>query len=380
MEDEDRLTALTENPEAEAAIINSLVLDPSQVPAVFDMDAGDFTSLAYAHAFRTILRLYGANKPIDILTLKHEGVEIDPIELIGQHAPAAEYMALVQQAAYRRRIMGAAGEIAIAAEYGNSERMVETTAKAADLALATAKPVEIGKVDLSQYRSRPPTPLLGWLAPEGTTVLYGEGGDGKGWIAARVASTLSMKVAILDFENHPNEWAYRLDTFGVSLDDVAYFNPPTTMERWADERTARLLKAEGIGFIIVDSAMYASNVDDPYSPQSAMGYKRARTRLGNPPALLLAHTSKAQDGIFGSVFWRNEARVVWRLHKDFQTKIRSLECRKANNYRDLEGKKFTVEFDEPNGILNLHEQGMPWSAAAPVAEEQESEDSRPLGW
>ncbi len=125
-----------------------------------------------------------------------------------------------------------------------------------------------------------------------------------------------------------------------------------------------MLRSEGVEFLVIDSAMYASDVEDPYSPNGALAYGRARRRLNNLPALLLAHTTGNTDKVFGSVFWRNESRIVWRLNKDYMTRARHMECRKANGYSWLEGRKLNVEFSEEHGILNLHEHGKPWSPEA----------------
>lgn len=364
--------SLTENPEAEAALVNALIVDPSQVPTVADLQDGDFSSPAYAHAYRTIVSMVHDNRPVDVLALKQEGVEISAAELAGRHSPATAYAGLIRDAAYRRRMATAVEDIARATETGSPSMIAEAIEQAA-LMVQNLPMVDsgLGVVNLEAFRFAPPPPLLDILSPEGTTVLFGEGGDGKGWIAAKLAARLieqGIRVAVLDFENHPNEWVYRLTTFGVSMDKIVYLAPPTTMEKWANDSAAKYLRDLGVQFLIVDSAMYASNVDDPYSPSSALGYKRARSKLGNLPAILLAHTAKGQDSIFGSVFWRNEARVVWRLNKDFLTRTRTLECRKANNYRYLEGVKMTVEFDESAGVLNLHPHGQAWQPQRAVVQ------------
>ena len=104
---------------------------------------------------------------------------------------------------------------------------------------------------------------------------------------------------------------------------------------------------------MVDSALYLIESDDPYSPNSALGYGRARRRLNNLPALLLAHVPGGADKIFGSIVWKAECRISWRLSRDFVTRRRTITCRKANGYSNLEGTELTVHFDEANGELEL---------------------------
>jgi len=356
--------------EAEQALVARLILDPSQIAVVAgSLSPDDFHIQAYRQLYRSMIRLASEGKAIDVVSLGDDGNEIDVLDLsAGHHAPLESYAAIIKDKAYQRRMVEAGQALVDAAYEGNVDRIMEVASQAADQ--AAADPLEsLGILNLADFKEPPPPLLLDVLSPDGTSVLYGDGGDGKGWVAAKWASQLGVKVAILDFEDHPNEWAYRLDKFGLS--DVLYISPAVTLEKWANERSARLLRDRAVRFLIIDSAMYASDVDDPYSPGSTMAYKRARARLGRLPAILLAHTTGGQDKVFGSVFWKNEARIVWRLGKDIITRQRFLECRKANNYSAVEGKRFVIEFNEEAGILNLHPHGQAWSPEA-VKEE--------LGW
>jgi DnaB helicase-like protein len=358
--------SLPHSAEAEQSLVARLLLEPEQIgPVAEELGSEEMYVPAYREAYRRMVALVDVGKPVDVVVLGDEGWDA-PVDILsltaGHHAPLSSYVEIIKAKAYQREMIERGKALVDAAYEGNVNEIVETAAKTAEFAARAPGESSLGIVDLAQHRSAPAAPLLGALSPEGTTVLYGDGGDGKGWVAAKWASQLDARVAILDFENHPNEWAYRLDKFGLT-DDVLYVSPGITLEKWANERAARLLREERVGFLIVDSAMYASNVDDPYSPASAMAYKFARLRLGNMPAILLAHTTGGQDKVFGSVFWRNEARIVWRLGKSV-TRQRYLECRKANNYQYLEGKKYQIEFSEERGILNLHDHGKAWVEAS----------------
>jgi hypothetical protein len=353
--------------DAEQSLVARLLIDPDQIGVVAgELEPEDFHVQEYAEQYRTMLSLTEQGKSIDIVSLgEATGEPVDVLELTtGHHAPLSEYIAIIKRKAYQRKMIQMGRDLIFAADEGDISKTIEAAAKAADLAITAPYDNSLGIINLADYRDPPPNPLLGVISPEGTTVLYGDGGDGKGWVAARWASQLPGRVAILDFEHHPTEWAYRLDRFGVT--NALYVAPPTTLEKWATERAVRLMRTEKIDFLVIDSAMYASNVEDPYSPASALAYKRARAKLGNLPCILLAHTAGSVDKVFGSVFWRNEARIVWRLAKDAKRQ-RFLECRKANNYSELEGKRFTIEFDERLGVLNLHEHGTAW-APEPVGE------------
>jgi len=323
---------------AESALVARLLLDPSEIQKVSDLSPEDFYGQDARQAFQAILRLSAAGRPIDITTVRAEAgnddLDIDLLSLTRANgAPIEEYARIIRDAATRVE--------AIEAE-------------------------SLGVLDLRDFRSPPPDPLLGVLSPEGTTVLYGEGGDGKGWIAAKWASQLSkmgIGVAVLDFEQHPSEWAYRLNKFGDTK--TMYINPTVTLDKWADERATKLLRSCRIGYLVVDSATYASDIEDPYAPAAPIAYQFAMERLGKLPSLLLAHTAKGSEGIYGSVFWRNQARITWHLVRHGITRQRSIECRKANAYGQLEGQRINIEFDERQGILNLHQHGTPWAPAQP---------------
>lgn len=354
--------------DVESALLSRLLVQPDQIGSLA-LGASDFYDPDHRDIWTAMQALHREGRPVDVTTLRAEmGRAVSlPVSSItaGHHAPLDEYADILRDLAFRRRYISEL-EAALRRAHAEDDPAVLMAAlrdSAAGLSELVKPDDALGKINLEEHREEAEPPLLGILSPQGTTILYGDGGDGKGWVAARLASQLQRRVAILDFEMQPKEWAYRLDRFGVSLRDILYFSPGTTMDRWATDETARMLKAEGVEFLIIDSAMYASDVEDPYSPNGALAYGRARRRLNNLPALLLAHTTGGADKVFGSVFWRNEARIVWRLNKEYTSNRRHLECRKANGYSWLEGKKLNIEFSEERGVLNLHEHGKSWTPA-----------------
>lgn len=350
-----------------------LLLEPAQIPSVADKLAPEDFYLEDARAiYEAQVRLSQQHRPVDILSIGNEVgnndlLDVSVMRLTPAHnAPIEDIAKIVRSKAFQRKYISQLSTLVNRARHEDDPQVLVSALQERTTALSDGvEPAEaMGRISLEQHRQEPEPPWLGTLAPQGTTILYGDGGDGKGWVACRLLSLLKKNVAILDFEMQPKEWAYRLSKFGMSLDDVMYFSPPTTLDRWATEGTARLLRAEKIEFLVIDSAMYASDADDPYSPNNALAYGRARRRLDNLPALLLAHTTGNVDKVFGSVFWRNESRIVWRLAKEKLNRHRYMECRKANGYGWLEGKRYDLEFDEERGILNLHEHGHAWEPAA----------------
>lgn len=367
------MTRIPWSAEAESVLLARLLVDSSQVSTVAaSLQPEDFYSSNNRAIFEAMLRLSKEGTRIDLTTVRDESGLGDDLEIpvlsltAAHHAPLDTYAGLIRRDAFRRRYIADLSRLAARAQHEDDPQVLMSALQENASRLAEGVDVAdvLGRVNLDEHQVDPPPPFLGVLSPQGTTILYGDGGDGKGWVAAKLTAALDRKVAIIDFEMQPTEWAYRLGKFGVSLDDVLYFSPPTTMDRWATEESARMLRQEGVEFLVIDSAMYASDVEDPYSPNGALAYGRARRRLNNLPALLLAHTTGGADKVFGSVFWRNESRIVWRLNKSREDRSRHLECRKANGYSWLEGRRLNVEFNEQQGVLNLHPHGQHWSPEA----------------
>lgn len=355
--------------EAENALVARLILDPSQIPmASGQLHPDDFFVADNRVAYRAMLQLAEQGEPVDLMTIRHQagrpGLHLPVLDFkAGMSAPLDTYVEIVRKMSFRRKVFEMGEHLSRQALETEDPNQLMSKVQEAMAVVEAGMNVEassLGQVELDHYRTPPEPAWLGVLSPEGTTILYGDGGDGKGWVAAKWISQLKKRVAILDFEMHPQEWAYRLDKFGFSLDDVSYFSPPMTLDMWAGPQAVRYLRDQNVEFLVVDSAMYASNVEDPYSPAGALAYGRARRRLSNLPALLLAHTTGNADKVFGSVFWRNEARVVWRLQKDFVNRQRHLECRKANAYSDLEGVRLDIVFNEKHGVLDLTRNGLPF--------------------
>lgn len=215
----------------------------------------------------------------------------------------------------------------------------------------------------------PPLPLLvGRIAPEGHTVLYGTGGSGKGTLSASWAVRLVRDghvVLVVDYEHHPSEWARRIQSLG-GLDlrphAVVYVSPTSPEWRgprgsiWEqDDALARVADHFGASVIIIDSTVLACGPADPMKPETAGQYAGAIVRLGRP-TLSLTHVTKADDlrYPFGSVYWHNLARVSWSLGTSQDGLV--LVNRKANSYRDRGRFGVRVEYagDDLPTVLTEH--------------------------
>lgn len=213
----------------------------------------------------------------------------------------------------------------------------------------------------------PPDLLIGRLDPDGHTILYGTGGVGKGTLASWWAVQLvrqGSRVLIVDYENHPDEWARRIEGLGSpeTRGEVAYVAPMTAA--WTGPRGAIWQSAEelrtaarvvGADVIVIDSIVVACGGTDALKPEAASMYAGALQYLGIP-VLSLAHVTKDGDLTypFGSVFWHNLSRVTWSLARSGVDEQTVLVNRKHNNY--ARQSQVAVEVDWLDGVpRHIHE-------------------------
>jgi hypothetical protein len=165
-------------------------------------------------------------------------------------------------------------------------------------------------------------------------------------------------VLILDYENHPEEWARRY--FGLAgvdgADRVKHVSPIAPGFKgphgpiWQAARVLRNLTYElDATYLVIDSAVTACGGADPMEPGTPARYSEALQEI-DLPALSLAHVTKADDlrYPFGSIFWHNLARVTWSLSKASGGHL-ELVNRKANNYENQGRYEVTTTWIE--GVL-----------------------------
>lgn len=178
--------------------------------------------------------------------------------------------------------------------------------------------------------------LAGHIHPTDHTILFGDGGTGKGVIAAQLVADLSvdMRVLILDYEAHArHEWRKRVPHFGGAMKHVWIIQP--TEPIWDIAQQVReLIEAEHIDLVVVDSVTYACVGEEVEKSATAAKYTVAVSHLKRP-VLSLAHTTKTDLGAkhpFGSIFWSNGARVTINVRVDGPSynDPRIVECKKTN--------------------------------------------------
>lgn len=183
--------------------------------------------------------------------------------------------------------------------------------------------------------------LSDFLVRGETNLLVGDRGAGKSTIAAIAAVTAAsgkavvprlapagdggpMGVLILDWETTAPEWAERLRSLsqaGLGLPDipdgVRYLRMTRPYVEQARE-VMRLVSREGVGLVIVDSALFAV-AGDPKEVPGPRDLLNALAALGpEVTRLVLIHVTKedARDGkrparAYGTALWEAGARCIW---------------------------------------------------------------------
>lgn len=226
---------------------------------------------------------------------------------------------------------------------------------------------KLGARPLTAISTDPPEPLeLDRLDPEGHTILFGPGGAGKGALAAWWAAQLNDRAAVVlvvDYENHPNEWARRIASLGcAALEDIHHVSPAGAAWQgkrgaiWEQAKELRRLADElDATHLFIDSIVPACGGTDALKPEAASQYAAALSYIGRP-ALSLAHVTKEGDQRypFGSVFWHNLARTTWGLERVNEYAV--LTHRKSNNYAALGRFMVTMTWHEGR-LMEVSESG-----------------------
>ncbi len=114
------------NVEAEEAVLGALMIDPEAIFKVLPfLKADDFYLQKHRWVYESVIRVHERREPVDFITLTTELDQQDHLEAVGGGAyisqlisavPSAisveSYGRLVEQTAVRRRLLGAAGDIA----------------------------------------------------------------------------------------------------------------------------------------------------------------------------------------------------------------------------------------------------------------------------
>lgn len=208
-------------------------------------------------------------------------------------------------------------------------------------------------VKVQSYALRPMLPL------NQPTVLFGDGGSCKGWTALLLANCLRGfyddnpfgfnrgefvgKILYLDYETERDELLTRQECLCAGLELPEY--PPILYRRqyipFADDisRVQSLVLETAANVLIIDS-VGAACAAELNSSETALRFFSALRSLKNVTCILIAHTSKNDEGKktpYGSAYFKNYARSVWEVRKSQDTNSDTVDVGlfhlKANNSR-----------------------------------------------
>jgi hypothetical protein len=194
---------------------------------------------------------------------------------------------------------------------------------------------------LHTFTRRGPTRTVdvdGWtLLRDFPTVLFGDGGSLKSFLALYVAGRLAQqgtRVLLLDWELDGEDHRERLHgLFGSDVpNDVFYLRAEGSLVSEVNV-LAREVQRHGIQYLVCDSVGMATE-GPPDSSDAALSYFRALRQLGVRGSLGIAHVTKSGDAAdqrpFGSVYWQLLPTNVETRVADLRRALRGVDSKIQN--------------------------------------------------
>ena len=149
-------------------------------------------------------------------------------------------------------------------------------------------------------------------------IIFGDGGSAKSFLSLQLRGKLAhdgYRMLLCDWELDGPDHRDRYESiFGDDMPANFFYvrcDRPLTYEV---DRLRRIVRDEGIDFVICDSIGYACHTK-PEDAEAALAYFRAARRI-HAGKLHLAHINRQEAGDqkpFGSAFFHNSARATWNL-------------------------------------------------------------------
>lgn len=158
--------------------------------------------------------------------------------------------------------------------------------------------------------------VLGLFLPkQHPTILFGDGGSGKSYIALYAAGRIAeagVSVALFDWELSGEDHRDRLERlFPDGMPRILYCRCDRPLVYEVD-RLRRIVRDNQVQYAVYDSVAFAAD-GPPEAAEVAGRYFRAVRQIGCG-SLHIAHVNKGDNADrkpFGSTFWHNGARSTW---------------------------------------------------------------------
>jgi hypothetical protein len=191
------------------------------------------------------------------------------------------------------------------------------------------------------------------------TILFGDGGAAKSYLALYIAGTIASntagtKILFADWEFEPEAHRDRLQRLfgsGMPRERLHYVRCSQPLVNEVGRLQKHILE-QNITYMILDSITFSLN-GPPESAEVAAGFFRS-LRMLNVGSLSLAHQTKGGDNsdktVFGSAFYNNGARSVWHVRRnddegaDSSTVELALSHRKSNTGQRLSTRGIKLDF------------------------------------
>ena len=202
-------------------------------------------------------------------------------------------------------------------------------------------------------RERPAYQVWPLLPSRKPTIIYGQGGIGKSWLAVYLCALVdngltasglnadagkSLYVDWEDDQSTLNERAWAIKRGEPEISDewgLRYFGAQGPLVDWIDD-LANHVAGEEFDLVVIDNVGLALG-GDANDAETVLAFFRALRQL-DTTILLIDHMTKGPDskdrGAFGSVYKRNSARSLWEMRQAENGEMTmGLYHRKANNSR-----------------------------------------------
>ena len=202
-------------------------------------------------------------------------------------------------------------------------------------------------------RERPAYQVWPLLPSRVPTLIYGQGGIGKSWLAVYLCALVdgeltasglnadagnSLYVDWEDDQSTLDARAWAIKRGEPEIDDtwgLRYFAAQGPLVDWIDDLANHVAREE-FDLVVIDSVGLALG-GDANDAETVLAFFRALRQL-DATILLIDHMTKGPDskdrGAFGSVYKRNSARSLWEMRQSENGEMTmGLYHRKANNSR-----------------------------------------------